>query len=151
MYKKFIILILFLLINQCGYSPVYKENLDKKINLDIVNQTGDKNFNNKLYSELKQYQSNNSNNIFKLNIKSNVNKKIISKNTKGKATDYEISATVTVEVNYKDNLKNISFNEKLKIKKIDDTFEQQKYEKIVLNNFAKSIKEQLISRLNSMQ
>ena len=130
---------------------IYKENLDKKINLDIVNQTGDKNFNNKLYWELKQYQSNNSNNIFKLNIKSNVNKKIISKNTKGKATDYEISATVTVEVNYKDNLKNISFNEKLKIKKIDDTFEQQKYEKIVLNNFAKSIKEQLISRLNSMQ
>ena len=44
----------------------------------------------------------------------------------------------------------MTFSESLRIKNIDDTFEQRKYENIVKNNFARSIKEKLIMKLNTM-
>ena len=97
-----------------------------------------------------QYQSSDSNDRYKININSSVDKRIISKNTAGKVTDFELSVNVVFELNYNNKIQNISFNESLKIKNIDDTFEQQKYENIVKNNFARSIKEQLITRLNTM-
>ena len=150
MYKKFLIIICVLLINQCGYSPVYKKEIDRNLKIIIVNQSGDKEFNKKLYSELLQYQSSDSNDRYKININSSVDKRIISKNTAGKVTDFELSVNVVFELNYNNKIQNISFNESLKIKNIDDTFEQQKYENIVKNNFARSIKEQLITRLNTM-
>ncbi len=150
MYKKFLIIVCVLLINQCGYSPVYKKEIDRNLKIIIVNQSGDKEFNKKLYSELLQYQSSDSNDRYKININSSVDKRIISKNTAGKVTDFELSVNVVFELNYNNKIQNISFNESLKIKNIDDTFEQQKYENIVKNNFARSIKEQLITRLNTM-
>ena len=150
MYKKFLFIFCILLINQCGYSPVYKKDLDKSITIIIVDQKGDKEFNNKLFSELKQYQSNVSNNEYKIKIDSNVDKRIISKNTAGKATNFELSVSVIFELDHNNKIQSFAFNESLKIKNIDDTFEQQKYENIVKNNFARSIKEKLITRLNTM-
>ena len=150
MYKKFLFIFCILLINQCGYSPVYKKDLDKNITIIIVDQKGDKEFNNKLFSELKQYQSNVSNNEYKIKIDSNVDKRIISKNTAGKATNFELSVSVIFELDHNNKIQSFAFNESLKIKNIDDTFEQQKYENIVKNNFARSIKEKLITRLNTM-
>ena len=87
---------------------------------------------------------------YKIKINSAVNKKIISKNTAGKTTNFEIKVDVIFEVNYEKNKEVITFRESLKIKNIDDTFEQRKYENIVKNNFAKSIKERLIIKLNTM-
>ncbi len=150
MYKKFLFIFCILLINQCGYSPVYKKDLDKSITIIIVDQKGDKEFNNKLFSELKQYQSNVSNNEYKIKIDSNVDTRIISKNTAGKATNFELSVSVIFELDHNNKIQSFAFNESLKIKNIDDTFEQQKYENIVKNNFARSIKEKLITRLNTM-
>tara|TARA_Y100000591_G_scaffold271714_1_gene246955 strand:- start:239 stop:691 length:453 start_codon:yes stop_codon:yes gene_type:complete len=150
MYKKFLFIFCILLINQCGYSPVYKKDLDKNITIIIVDQKGDREFNNKLFSELKQYQSNVSNNEYKIKIDSNVDKRIISKNTAGKATNFELSVSVIFELDHNNKIQSFAFNESLKIKNIDDTFEQQKYENIVKNNFARSIKEKLITRLNTM-
>ena len=150
MYKKFLFIFCILLINQCGYSPVYKKDLDKNITIIIVDQKGDREFNNKLFSELKQYQSNVSNNEYKIKIDSNVDKRIISKNTAGKATNFELSVSVIFELDHNNKIQSFAFNESLKIKNIDDTFEQKKYEKIVKDNFARSIKEQLITRLNTM-
>ena len=150
MYKKFLFIFCILLINQCGYSPVYKKDLDKNITIIIVDQKGDREFNNKLFSELKQYQSKVSNNEYKIKIDSNVDKRIISKNTAGKATNFELSVSVIFELDHNNKIQSFAFNESLKIKNIDDTFEQQKYENIVKNNFARSIKEKLITRLNTM-
>ena len=150
MYKKLIFILCILLTNQCGYSPIYNKDLNKNINIKIIDQTGDIEFNKKLYSELKQYLTTNSKESYNININSLVNKKIISKNTTGKTTSFEINVNVIFEVTHEKNNKIMTFSERLTIKNIDDTFEQRKYENIVKNNFAKSIKNKLIMKLNTM-
>ncbi len=150
MYKKLILILCVLLINQCGYSPIYKKDLNKNINIKIIDQSGDIEFNKKLHSQLKQHFTTSLKDLYEINIKSKVNKKIISKNTAGKTTNFEIRVNVIFEINYEGNKEVMTFSESLKIKNIDDTFEQRKYENIVKNNFAKSIKEKLIMKLNTM-
>ncbi len=150
MYKKLILILCVLLINQCGYSPIYKKDLSKNINIKIIDQSGDVEFNKKLHSQLKQHLTTSLKDLYEINIKSTVNKKIISKNTAGKTTNFEIKVNVIFEINYKENKEIMTFSESLKIKNIDDTFEQRKYENIVKNNFAKSIKDKLIMKLNTM-
>tara|TARA_Y100000591_G_scaffold326737_1_gene349982 strand:+ start:1282 stop:1734 length:453 start_codon:yes stop_codon:yes gene_type:complete len=150
MYKKLIFILCILLTNQCGYSPIYNKDLNKNINIKIIDQTGDIEFNKKLYSELKQYLTTNSKESYDININSLVNKKIISKDTTGKTTSFEINVNVIFEVTHEKNNKIMTFSERLTIKNIDDTFEQRKYENIVKNNFAKSIKNKLIMKLNTM-
>ena len=85
-----------------------------------------------------------------MNINSVVSKKVVSKNATGKTTNFEIKVDVIFEVTYEKNKEVMTFSESLRIKNIDDTFEQRKYENIVKNNFAKSIKEKLIMKLNTM-
>jgi len=150
MYKKLILILCVLLINQCGYSPIYKKDLSKNINIKIIDQSGDVEFNKKLHSQLKQHLTTSLKDLYEINIKSTVNKKIISKNTAGKTTNFEIRVNVIFEINYEGNKEVMTFSESLKIKNIDDTFEQRKYENIVKNNFAKSIKDKLIMKLNTM-
>lgn len=150
MYKKLILILCVLLINQCGYSPIYKKDSGKNINIKIIDQNGNVEFNKKLYSQLKQHLTTSSKDLYEMNINSVVSKKIISKNATGKTTNFEIKVDVIFEVTYEKNKEVMTFSESLKIKNIDDTFEQRKYENIVKNNFAKSIKEKLIMKLNTM-
>ena len=79
------------------------------------------------------------------------NKEIISKDSTGKITNYELQVITNFQINY--NEKNISFafQEKLNIKNIEDSFEQRKYENVVKNNFASSIQEKLILKLKTIK
>ena len=49
MHKKLILILCVLLINQCGYSPIYKKDSAKNINIKIIDQNGNVEFNKKLY------------------------------------------------------------------------------------------------------
>tara|TARA_B100000989_G_scaffold140828_2_gene104777 strand:- start:566 stop:1018 length:453 start_codon:yes stop_codon:yes gene_type:complete len=150
MKKKLIILVLLFLTN-CGYSTVYKEDLNQDIKIVILDLNGNKEFNNKLKQELKQYFNNNSENEYNLKIKTTFNKNIISKDRTGKASNFEINAKTQFQVSFKGKKQTLFFNESLKIKNNEDSFEQRKYENIIKNNFAKSIKEKLILKLKTLK
>ena len=55
------------------------------------------------------------------------------------------------QINYKNQNYNISFKESIRIKSMDDAFEQRKYENIIINNFASSIHEKLLLKLKTLQ
>ena len=80
-----------------------------------------------------------------------LSKEIISKDTTGKITNYELRATSNFVINYKGKNLNASFQEKINVKNIDDTFEQRKYENVVKNNFASSIQEKLVLKLKTLK
>ena len=47
MYKNFLVIILIpFFLYGCGYSPIYSQNTDKKINLELINFEGDREINN---------------------------------------------------------------------------------------------------------
>ena len=56
MYKNLLLLFIsFFLLNNCGYSPIYSKNIDQKLNVELVDFSGDREINNSIKFNLKRY------------------------------------------------------------------------------------------------
>ena len=150
-HKNLILIILLIFLSNCGYSPIYNNSSDTEIKITLLEMEGNREINNKINSELKKYYSNESENPFKIKINTILNKEIISKDATGKITNYELQAVSNFQISYNGKNINASFQEKLNIKNIEDSFEQRKYENVVKNNFASSIREKLILKLKTLK
>lgn len=129
---------------------MYKDN-NENINIAIIDLEGNKKINNLIKSELKSYINTNSSSIYNLIIKTDYNKKINTKDTTGKAVDFQLNLTTNVQINKKNKNKTTSFFETFKMKNSSDTFTLNEYENIILKNFAKSIKQKIVLELVSFE
>ena len=137
MIKKTFYLFVFLLFTNCGFTPLYNSNkVDYEINVTDV--SGDNIINATMVSDLKRISKPNSEKIFDIKINSNYEKKIISKDLRGSASDYKLIATVNIQIINGDNIKTVTYQEKQNIKKSSDSFDQINYENIIKENFATS-------------
>lgn len=110
---------------------------------------GDRIINNYLKSSLRQFQTTNNDKKFSININTEYNKKVISKDKTGKITEYEISTNVKFQITSEDKLiKELIMSEKKKMSDISDKFEEQKEERITKQNFASIISGKLIDELS---
>ena len=139
MKKKLIFLLLFFSLSHCGFSPIYNitDKLDYKI--IITEKNGDKFINNLISQEILKISNNNAAKIYYVKVNTIYEKTIVSKNSKGSPTEYQLKATTNFEIQNKNIKKEISFNEKQNIKNISDIFELKNYENSVKTNFAISI------------
>ena len=147
--KKIILIISLLFIYGCGYTSVYKNLNNKDIQIDIIKMQGDKEMNGLIKNELNLYSNNNSVNIFKIVVTTKFEKIALTKDSAGVITDYELSAESKFIVTFNDQVHQETFSESINIKDQADTFEQDSYEKNIKRNFASSIREKLISKINS--
>lgn len=150
-YKKIIIITFLLILNNCGYNPIYTNSSIEDIKIVISELKGDKEFSNKIYQELKPYLNSNSEKEYKLIINTSFTKIILTKDSTGEPSNFDMTAKVTIEVNNETLQNTLSFSENLKIKNNDNSFEQKEYEDMVKNDFAKSIKEKLITKLKILE
>jgi len=145
---KNIILISFLLfIYSCGYTSVYKDIKDTNFQINIIEMTGDNEFNNLIKNEFRMYNNSNSKNKYDISINTNYQKTILSKNSAGTAIDYELSVDTIISINFNDKIKILNFKENINIKNKSNSFNQSVYERNVKKNFASSIKEKFIIKL----
>ena len=151
MIKNLIAILILILLNQCGYTPVYKGKTKSDISISLINMEGDKEFNYKINSKLRKYYNNNSENNYLISVKSSIENNTITKDSKGKTTNYEIIATARFKISYKGEDNFLVLKENLKIEYNDDSFEQKKYEDTIKNNFASSMIEKLIMKLNTLK
>lgn len=149
--KNIIFIVIFIFINACGYKAVYKDNEKHNIKIAISKMSGNEEMNNLIKSELNSYFTTNSNKEFIIELKTNLDKKITTKDTTGKAEEFQLTLITMVNINIGDKKIKSSFNENFKMKNSSDTFELKKYEKIIKRNFARSIKDKLILKLISIQ
>ena len=147
-----ILLSFLILISHCGYTAQYAKKKDLDFSIQINNFTGDRDFNNSLKSELNRYFNLEKAKVknFKINATSKYDKNTILKDSSGTPVEYELKITVNFEVNIDETKKNIVIKDSFEMKKIDDAFEENKYEKTIKSNFAKIIKEELIFYLLRM-
>jgi hypothetical protein len=146
MIKKNIILlsIIFFLAN-CGFSPIYLNNKNMNFSIEKVDYTGERELNNFLKLNLDNYKNEDSNNKFFIEAKSEYTKVVLSKNTAGEVTNYQLEAKVIFLI--KPINKEISITEKKIMDSMDDKFEEARYERIIKQNFAYSISDKLSSEL----
>ena len=144
--KNFILLLLFLFLTSCGYTPIYSSRDNNRLNISVENYQGDNDINFKIVSYLRIHK-NLSTEEFKINIKTDYTKKDLSKDIAGKVQDYELTISSIFKINYLDTEKNFTINETFTMKNLDDDFEERNYEKTIKENLANSIYQKLMIQL----
>ena len=147
----FKISLILLFLSNCGYSPIYSVSNKNEININIVSLQGDKNINNLLFNKLKNYKKEKSDKNYQVKIISKYDKKILTKNTAGDPTNYRLILDVDLIAIQNENRIEINFDESFDMKKGDTTFEEETYEKQILQNMINSIVSKFVSRLAEIQ
>lgn len=149
--KNYFIIILFLFITGCGFTPVYKDFSNENLNIRIERFSGDKTINDTINNKLNIVSDENSDNIYILNIGTNLNKIPISKDKKGNTTIFKLTASSKVNIKFKSINKIVSINQSSNLESSNDNFDTDTYERTIKENFGTSIANEIILILNSMK
>ena len=149
--KNLISLLLFLLLLQCGYQPIYnKENLSD-VNITVGETKGDSSLNNLINSRLKRYSSSETDKIYTIDVNTSFSKSILSKDAAGKATKLKLSAEMNFKVIFDEKSQNYLFEESINIDNLSDKYEQNNYENIIKNNFVDTVINKLLIELSMIK
>ena len=143
--KNIIIIFLIFIFNGCGFAPVYLKNNSINFSIEQIDYTGDRELNNFLKVNLRQYKNEKNNNKIFIEAKSKYEKIILSKDGTGKVTNYRLQTEVIFLI--KSTNKIIKITEDKIIDSMDDKFEEVRNERSAKQNFAYSISNKLISEL----
>ena len=150
MLKKFVLfLILVLFTSGCDYSPIHSIKTNN-IEIKIISMSGDKEINNYLSKELEK-KSKASSEKMEVIINTNFSKRVLAKDTKSFATDYELQVIGNFELKKDDKSKSIKITEKFRYKNLNDNYEQKNYEKMIKLNLAQIIISKLNLRINNFK
>ena len=147
MIKKSISLIfLIFFLTNCGFTPVYLKNTNINYSIEQVDYTGDRELNNFLKSNLNKYKNEKIDKKIFIEINSIYKKNILTKDSTGKITSYELEAVVIFLIQPLN--KEIQVIEKKIMNSMDDKFEETRQERIIKQSFVSSISNKLISEIN---
>ena len=150
MLKKFFLLIfLTLLLNHCGFTPLYSNKSNNSFSITSLTMEGDRTINNYIKINLYQLLNKRNERQFKIAVDTKYSKIILSKDKTAKITEYELSSISVFKISTNNKLiKEITISEKKNMNNIEDEFEEQKEERIAKQNFASSTSKKLITELS---
>ena len=148
--KKISFLLFFLIILQsCGYSPLYSNNKKVDFYIELLSfESNDKDIGSFIRSNLKRYLVNNNEKKFEIKPTIKYEKKPISKNLAGEIEEYNLRLKGIFEITIKDKTKNFIINETYKMNNFSDEFEEREYERINKKNMARSVTSKLLIQLS---
>jgi len=147
-FKYINLLIVFFILVSCGYSPLYKDLSNTNFSIIINKIDGDRTINNLFKSNLVNYNLNDSEENYNIEINTEYLKNIIAKDTTGAATEYKLTINAYFKVNSKDYESEFVFKESFNMKSISDKLEEQDYEENIKSNLVNIIAKKLILKLS---
>jgi hypothetical protein len=148
--KKIIIIYLFLLLLQsCGYVPMYANNQKVDFYIEEIKfDDGDRDLSTYLKNNLNAYFVIKGIKKYKIDTSIDYTKNSVSKNSKGDTVEYELIAIVRFEITSEDFSKELVIKENLKMNNFSDEFEERQYEKTIKQNMARSISSKLLTQIS---
>ena len=148
--KKIIIIYLFLLLLQsCGYIPMYANNQKVDFYIEEIKfDDGDRDLSTYLKNNLNAYFVIKGNKKYKIDTSIDYTKNSVSKNSAGDTVEYELIAIVRFEITSEDFSKELIIKENLKMNNFADEFEERQYEKTIKQNMARSISSKLLTQVS---
>ena len=137
-------ILLFLLLANCGFSPIYSLSDNQIINIQIQSIKGDRLINNQIVSKLNRISDNQSKNTFNIDINTIYNKIIYSKDSTGATASSQLDVISEVTIGNKNNIEKITVTEKFIMDKNDNTIDEKNYERTIKKTFASTIADQVI-------
>ena len=147
MIRKFIIIFFILTLYGCGFNPIYNVSNEIKYKILVNEMTGDQFINNIIRDEIFKSSNKNSKEILKINFNTVYEKIILSNDTKGSPSEFQVIAKTLFEIIYDNKIIKNDFNEKQILKNTSDFFGQKNYEENIKQNFARSIARKFNLRL----
>jgi len=150
MLKKILLFIVLIAFNSaCDYSPIHLVN-GNNFKIKIIDATGNDEINGYLIKELER-KSRNSSEILEVKINTNSSKRILAKNTKSSATDYELKVVGNFELKREKKVQSFTISEKFRYKNMNNNYEQNNYETMLKRNLSKTIIKKLSLRINNLK
>ena len=147
MTRKFIIIFFILTLYGCGFNPIYNVSNEIKYKILVNEMIGDQFINNIIKDEIFKSSNKNSKEVLKINFNTVYEKIILSNDTKGSPSEFQVIAKTTFEIIYDNKIIKNDFNEKQILKNTSDFFGQKNYEENIKQNFANSIARKFNLRL----
>ena len=148
-FKSLLLIIFFFLITSCDYEPILKQK-NYNFSVDVIETKGDSKINSIIKKNVERI--NGSEKKYSIYLNSSIEKKIISKDTKGDPSIIQLNILVMYEVKDKnkilisDQIKNYS-----NYNNISDKFELKKYEDILVENSAERLSENIIASITTIR
>tara|TARA_X000000368_G_C22832152_1_gene623806 strand:- start:98 stop:547 length:450 start_codon:yes stop_codon:yes gene_type:complete len=143
--KNIIFLSLIFFLTNCGFTPVYLKNTSVNFSVEQVNYTGDRELNNFLKTNLNKFKNEKNDNKIYIEANSIYKKIVLSKDSAGEVTNYQLEAEVIFLI--KPLNKKIIIKEKKNMNSMDDKFEEARKERSIKQSFASSISGKLTSEI----
>ena len=148
--KKILIIYLFsLLLQSCGYVPMYANNQSVDFYIEEIRfDDGDRDLSTYLKNNLNAYFVIKGNKKYKIDTSIDYTKNSVSKNSAGDTVEYELIAIVRFEITDEEFNKELVLRESLKMSNFSDEFEERQYEKTIKQNMARSISSKLLTQIS---
>jgi len=149
--KFFLFFLLFLLLSNCGYKPIYST---KNLNFTIESiEKSNTSLNNKFAKSINALTLKSKDNDKKINIKIESNKeiKIKSKDSKGNALVFELEVFLKFVILNVNNEREKLFSRKITYNNSDDKFKIKQYENELEDILITKVVEDLINYLSNIQ
>jgi outer membrane lipopolysaccharide assembly protein LptE/RlpB len=143
--KNVIFLSLIFFLTNCGFTPVYLKNTNVNFSVEQVNLTGDRELNNFIKTNLNKLKNEKNDNKIYIEANSIYKKIVLSKDSAGEITNYQLEAEVIFLI--KPLNKKIIIKEKKNMNSMDDKFEEARKERLIKQSFASSISSKLTSEI----
>ena len=143
--KNVIFLSLIFFLTNCGFTPVYLKNTNVNFSVEQVNLIGDRELNNFIKTNLNKLKNEKNDNKIYIEANSIYKKIVLSKDSAGEVTNYQLEAEVIFLIKPLD--KKIIIKEKKNMNSMDDKFEEARKERLIKQSFASSISSKLTSEI----
>ena len=147
--SKFILILL--LLNSCGYSPMFKDFTDLDFSINIKETYGARKINNLIITNLKSYTQIEATKKYEISVDTDYNKNIIAKDSTGAATEYKIVISSNFKINSTNFNEEISFTESFNMQSMSNKLDEKDYEENIENNLTNTITRKLILKLSQLE
>lgn len=148
--KIFNLIFLLFFVSSCGYTTIFSDNKNLNFVISDITFTGDEQINNFIERELKKHENKESDKIYQVKINTYYQKISVAKDLQGNTTDFKLTSNLEMKfLNKNSGLeKTLNFNENFNIKKNENNYEQNNYERTIKLNMAQTLIEKIIFQLS---
>ena len=143
-------ILIFFLLSNCGFAPIYSKDDNQNFDIKIQSIIGDRSINNLIISELNRNRNSQSEKKIFIDINTNYEKLIYSKDATGATASYQLNVISEIDIKYNNITQKIITNEKFIMDKNNNSFDEKNYEKTIKRSFASLITQKILLKLNSI-